>query len=247
LPDHHPWSALLLTLLLLLLACSPPPSPADRDPASPATTPSSARGPVLDTLPATIDPAASYLFFLHGRIVEDQGRRGVSPEYGPYQYDAMLDAFARAGLTVVSEARAKDTEPLSYAERIAGEVRRLLAAGVPPGRITVAGASKGALIAMLVSTALAKEGEEGVGFVLVGNCNDWVREHHRVDLHGEVLSIYEASDDIGQSCAPLFAGSPRLGRHAEVRLETGLGHGYLYRPLPQWLRPALAWAARRAL
>lgn len=244
-PDRRPWIASLLTLLL---ACSPPSSPVDRGAdRGLATPPVSAPGSIFQTLPATIDPAASYLFYLHGQIVEDQGRGAVSPEYGPYRYDEILDAFARDGLAVVSEVRAKDTEPLDYAERVAGEVRRLLAAGVPPARITVVGASKGSVITMLASTALSKEGEERVGYVVMGNCNDWVRENHRIDLHGDVLSIYEASDDIGQSCAPLFAASPRLGRRAEVRLETGLRHGYLFRPLPEWLRPALAWAARRTL
>jgi hypothetical protein len=31
----------------------------------------------------------------------------------------------------------------------------------------------------------------------------------------------------------------------EIVLRTGLGHGFLYRPLPEWMTPALAWAGAR--
>jgi hypothetical protein len=193
---------------------------------------------------AAADPAASYVFYLHGRIVEDQGRQAVSPEYGRYQYDAILDALGRAGAVVRSEVRPGGTDPGAYAERVAGEIRRLLDGGVPPERITIIGASKGSLIAMLVSTAVPTP---GVGYVLLASCNDRVRESYPLDLHGDVLSIYEASDDMGGTCAPLFAASQSLGRRAEIRLETGLRHGFLFRPLPEWVGPALDWAAHRTV
>ena len=59
---------------------------------------------------------------------------------------------------------------------------------------------------------------------------------------GNVLSIYEASDDIGQSCRPIAERSPAIKRFEEIRLETRLGHGIVYRPLPEWVSPAMAWA-----
>jgi hypothetical protein len=94
---------------------------------------------------------------------------------------------------------------------------------------------------MLASTALS---EPEVGWVLLGNCNDWVRERFDLALTGRVLSIYEATDAYGGTCEPVFAASPALARRHEVRLATGLGHGFLYRPLPQWVEPARAWIAR---
>jgi hypothetical protein len=72
-----------------------------------------------------------------------------------------------------------------------------------------------------------------------------VRRDFDLALHGRVLSIYESSDDVGGTCAPLFAQSPALAQHAELRLETGLRHGFLYRPLPEWVKPAIAWSERR--
>ena len=44
-----------------------------------------------------------YLYYLHGKIIEDFGPDGVSPRFGPYDYTGILRAFERAGLSVVSE------------------------------------------------------------------------------------------------------------------------------------------------
>ena len=190
------------------------------------------------------DPEASgprYFYYLHGKIVEDLGPRGVSPVHGAYDYPGMVAALEAQGLEVVSEIRPRDTDVSLYADRVVADIRRRIAAGTPPSRITVAGASKGSVIAALVSTRL---GEDGVRYVLLANCNDWLIRTHDPRLSGDILSIYEVSDDIGGSCAPLVARSPRVRRFEELRLETGLGHGIVYRPIQQWLAPAVAWAKR---
>jgi acetyl esterase/lipase len=182
-----------------------------------------------------------YLFYLHGRIVEDQGPRGVSPRFGRYDYPAILAAFRARGLEVVSEVRPRDTDPGAYADRVVGEIRVLLAGGIAPSRITVVGASKGSVIAALVSTRLR---DPGVRYVLLANCNPWLIRTHDPRLTGEVLSIYEQSDQMGRSCRPVAARSPALRRFAEIRLRTGLGHGMVYRPIRAWVDPAAAWARR---
>jgi hypothetical protein len=188
-------------------------------------------------------PAAAphYLFYLHGRIVEDQGPRGISPQFGRYDYPGILAAFRRRGLQVVSEVRPSGTDPGTYADRVAGEVRALLARGVPASHVTIVGASKGAVIASLVSTRLR---EPRVRYVLLANCNGWLIRTHDPRLTGEVLSIYEQSDEIGGTCRPLAARSPGLRRFSEIALDTRLGHGMVYRPLRAWVDPAAAWAKR---
>jgi hypothetical protein len=193
---------------------------------------------VLRTAPEAPDPEARYLFYLHGRIVEDQGADAVSPEFGHYEYGAIVRQLAAPGFTVISEVRARDTDPHVYADSVARQIRRLLAAGVPARNITTIGASKGAVITMLVSNRLAA----GVRYVLLANCNDYIFRTFALSLHGDVLSIYEASDSLGQTCRPLFDRSPALGERNEVRLATGLRHGFIFRPLEVWLGPALAWA-----
>jgi hypothetical protein len=181
------------------------------------------------------------LFYLHGRIVEEQGPRGVSPVHGRYYYPAILAAFRRRGFEVVSEARPRGTDVELYAGRVAREVEALIGRGVDPSRITIVGASKGAVIAALVSTRLRRP---GLRYVLLANCNDWLIRTHDPRLSGEVLSIYDAADEIGGSCRTLAGRSPLLARFSEIRLETGLGHGMVYRPLEAWVGPAADWARR---
>ncbi|MGH9750649.1 MAG: DUF4386 family protein [Candidatus Polarisedimenticolia bacterium] len=202
-----------------------------------------ASGRIVAEPPPRADAKAEYLFYLHGRIVQEQGRAPVSPEHGPYRYDAILEGFAAAGFVVVGEVRPRGMEPPAYAERVAGQIRRLLEAGVPGRRITVVGASMGGHIAMLVSGRLKSR---EVGFVILGICDPDTRAPTG-GLHGEVLSIFEGSDELGGSCAPLFDRAADLGRHAELRLDTGLRHGFLYRPLPAWMGPAIRWARERAI
>ncbi|MFL6739359.1 MAG: alpha/beta hydrolase [Sphingomicrobium sp.] len=193
--------------------------------------------------PSATTQGPRYLYYLHGKIIEDLGPAGVSPRFGAYDYPGIIQAFERAGLTVVSEVRPKDTDPSAYADKVVAEVRDRLDGGVPAADITIVGASKGAVIAMLVSSRLRVD---GVHYVFLANCNDWMERTFAPRFTGDVLSIYEASDDIGQSCRPIAERSPAIGRFDEIRLETGLGHGVVYRPLPEWVDPATTWATHSA-
>jgi hypothetical protein len=183
-----------------------------------------------------------YVYYLHGKLIEDLGPAGVSPRFGAYDYVGILRAFDGAGLTVISEVRRKDTDPSAYADKIVAEIRNKLAGGVPADNITIVGASKGAVIAMLVSTRLRVN---GVRYVFLANCNDWMERTFAPRFTGDVLSIYEASDDLGQSCRPIAMRSPALRRFEEIRLDTGLGHGIVYRSLIDWVDPATAWAKQK--
>jgi hypothetical protein len=190
-------------------------------------------------VPAATREAPRYLYYLHGMIIEEQGPEGVSPRFGRYDYRGIFRAFERAGLEVVSEVRPKGTDPSKYADKVVADVRRKLASGVPASHITIVGASRGALIAMFVSTRLRND---GVRYVLLANCNASIERNYHPRLTGQVLSIYEASDQFGHSCRPIARRSPALKRFAEVRLQTGLGHAMVYRPLGAWVDPAARWA-----
>lgn len=190
---------------------------------------------------ASAVPAPRYLFYLHGRVVEDFGPYGFSPQFGRYDYPGILKAFRSRGFDVWSERRPSGTDVSAYADKVVAQIRELEAHGVDPHRITVVGASKGAVIGALVSTRLR---QPQIHYVLMGNCNDWLIRTYNPKLTGEVLSVYEASDQTGGSCEPVRARSPKIARFAEIRLTTGLGHGFLYRPLPVWIEPTVAWARR---
>jgi hypothetical protein len=197
------------------------------------------RGVVLGDVPPKIDPKARYLFYLHGKIVE-QGVRPTSPRFGVYEYEQILDTFGRGGFVVISERRQKDTDVEQYAAKVAGQVRLLLAAGVPARRVTVVGASQGSWMAMLASTYLKNR---SLNFVIIAACSAEDAFLQMVNLHGNVLSIYERSD-LARSCEKFRADATGLGDYQEVEVNTGLQHGFLYRPLKEWVEPTLAWARR---
>jgi hypothetical protein len=194
--------------------------------------------------PEQIDPAGQYLFYLHGKIIEDQGLPAVSPDYGEYEYAAILQRLSNQGFRVISEQRPKDTDGWEYAQRVTEQVSELLDAGVPPENITIVGASKGAGIAIFVSNQVKNE---QVNYVPMAICApDTVAEliQEQVVLYGNVLSIYDSVDEYAGSCAELFEYSQGkgLGRHEEIVLQVGSGHGVLYQPLDEWVMPVVEWA-----
>lgn len=198
--------------------------------------------------PESIDPSRLYLFYLHGRIIEEQGLPAISPDFGEYQYEEILDALSSHGFAVISEQRPKDTDGVYYAEKVVGEVNALLDAGVPASAITVVGASKGGYIGLYTSYFL---GNENINFVLMGICAPEEVENLKqagVSLSGNVLTIYDAGDQYGGSCQELFSDSEGKGvsSYDEIVLDMGMGHGILYQPLEAWITPAVEWAKGHA-
>ena len=195
--------------------------------------------------PNSIDPTKRYIFYLHGKILEDQGIPAVSPEFGEYWYEEILKTLQSYGFEVISEQRPKNANSWEYAQRTARQVADLLTAGVPPGSITIVGASKGAAIAAVASDLV---GNPEVNYVLLGTCHQTLVDEWKqggLILSGNVLSIYDYEDDeYSGSCEELFklAEGKGLSRHNEIVLQVGTGHGILYQPLPEWVLPTVQWA-----
>ena len=184
-------------------------------------------------------PASRYAFYLHGRIIEEQGRRPVDPAYGVYEYDAILDSLRHAGFTVVSEQRPPGIAIDTFVSRVTGQVDSLLRAGVPAESISVIGFSRGGAIAILASSRLDNA---AINFVFMAACGPWAFERPDIRVAGRILSLYETSDTLGISCAPLFERRGAGSVVGEVPIALGLGHGTFYRPRAEWLAPAIAWA-----
>jgi hypothetical protein len=193
--------------------------------------------PVLSKPPVSADPAAHYVFYLHGRIIETAGRRPTHPRFGVYEYDEILDALSGPGIQVLSEVRAADTRVWEYARKVAAEVQMLLEQGVPTDHIAVVGFSKGGQIAMATAASL----EEPITYVLLASCSAAVNTENSFVVSGRVLSIFEESDDIGVSCDPVFDRSEGVDTSREVSINSGLGHGAFYRVREDWLRPTRQW------
>ena len=144
---------------------------------------------------------------------------------------------------VISEQRPKGTDIENYGKKVAAQVRNLLEEGVPPRQITIVGVSQGSWIAMLASTYLKNR---NVNFVFIAGCSSSADEMLKlIDIYGNVLSIYERSDVAG-TCKHYRDDATGIGEYKEVEINTGLRHGFIYRPLPEWVEPTVAWAMRQS-
>lgn len=191
-------------------------------------------------------PGTRHLIYLHGRIVQErQTARPRHPEYGHYELEAILKTFRDRGFVVTGGIRPKGASVSDSADQVVGRIRRLLESGVPADHVTVVGGSMGAAIALEASARLR---DPGVRFALLGAC---LEESVRglvagggMGPVGRVLSIREASDELTEPCPPWRNDEGREGPLVarEVILHTGLRHGFLYRPLPDWVNPVVEWA-----
>ena len=122
------------------------------------------------TVPHTPDPAAYYLFYLHGTFLEKHPDGTPHPRSGtPYDWSGIVKSFVERGFTVISEVRSSGTRSRNYADKIKDQITKLLAGGVAPQRITVAGHSKGGSIA-LHTAAIAQNPE--LNFINLAGCGD---------------------------------------------------------------------------
>lgn len=185
--------------------------------------------------------AQDYLFFLHNRWVEDHALDAAHREYGICEYEAIIDTFEENSFQVISEMRPSGTDAPTYARKVVIEINSLLAQGVAPEKITVVGTSKGGYIAMYVSSFLQNS---AVNFVFIGCCVESnLTELPAIQFCGRILSIYEESDDWGQSCQSMKDRSDQsVIAFKEIALETGLRHGYLFKAMSAWMEPVMEWA-----
>lgn len=206
-----------------------------------APAPGNAQGVLWQDVPQKVDAKAKYLFYLHGAIIENEGVHAVSPRFGAYEYEQILNTFVDKGFIVISEPRPKGTDIEKYAAKVVGQVNALLKMGVPPRHITIVGASRGGQIAIAISTLLK---HKDVNFVVVAGCgNGYFYSQFPINLYGNVLSIYDYKDDTGAgSCQRFFDKATGLNRYKEVELRVGSGHGIVFQPLKEWVDLVVEWA-----
>jgi hypothetical protein len=181
---------------------------------------------------------AETIFYLHGRIVEDEGLRPVHERFGLYDYPAIVEALGANGATVVSEVRESGTKAHEYAQSVVARIEDMIATGAAPEDITVVGFSKGGSIAIFTSYFL---GHPEVNFVFIAACADWISAAPQLTVNGNILSIYEESDALAGSCASLASRNENLSSYTEFSTSTGKEHGAFYLPLDGWVEPLLAW------
>ncbi len=191
-------------------------------------------------IPVNPDKSARYLFYLHGGIVQDEGIHAVSPDWGKYEYEAILDTLRNYGFNVLSEPRAKGTDDEEYGIFIYRQVDTLLKLGISPEHITVVGASQGASMTIVAAYKLRNS---KIKYAVLGLCEPFMIDYYakyKDSLCGNFLSIYERSDPHG-SCDKLFMEQYCKTGYKEIELNMGISHGFIFRPYPEWVHPLIKW------
>lgn len=194
-------------------------------------------GSIHSGVPESVSPESVYLIYLHGRIIENSGPRPTHPQFGRYDYPAVLEALSSRGGVVISAQRPPETDVDQYASVVIRQVETLIERGVPPGNIVVIGFSKGGAISMRVSSRLQRP---QVRFVLLASCPEG-RAMLQLKLTGHILSVHETSDSLAGSCKPYASQPDGPVSFKEIAISTGKMHGAFYLPRPEWANPVLDW------
>jgi predicted esterase len=173
-----------------------------------------------------------YIYYLHGRIIEIQGKNAVSEVYGKYEFDSIVNALRDSNTEVIAEIRSENVDYLQYANKISKEIDSLLNLGINPIDITVIGASKGAIIASNISSTNSNP----INYVFLAGNNDYQEEHNDWKFHGQVLCFYDESDTIaGKNYGFWKNKSNFTTKFEQIKISKKLGHGFLYKPYKEWV------------
>lgn len=185
-----------------------------------------------------------HIFYIHGRIIEIQGKNAVSEEFGKYEFDNIIKAIKVENSIVHAEIRNTNVDVKEYAHYVSKQIDSLIKTGVQPIDITVIGASKGAIIASTISHI----NTNSINYVLLAGNNDYQEANNDWEFHGQVLGIYDASDKIaGKKCDHWKNKKNHTTKFEQLELKTNLGHGFLYKPLKDWTESTKKWITSQSL
>ncbi len=188
--------------------------------------------------------AQIHIYDLHGKINEEQGRNAVSEKFGKFELDEILKQLNVNNSVIHCEIRTKDTDVKIYATKISREIDSLINSGIPPKNITIVGASKGAIITMNISNI----NKHNINYVFLAGNNDYQEKNNDWKFHGQVLCIYDLSDDIAGKNYNYWKEKPNYSTIFEqLEIKTNLGHGFLYKPLKEWINPTKEWIKNQSL
>lgn len=182
-----------------------------------------------------------FVFFLHNRFLEEHTLEELHPEYGRTEYLEIIEEFKNAGFNVISEQRNGNVNARDYAQGVVSQIDSLIDKGIESNKITIVGTSKGGYIAQYVST-LANNPD--LNFVFIASFrNSDIEQIPEINFCGNILTIYESSDPFGVSALERKATSTcDIQNFKEIELNTGMEHGFLFKPLKEWIEPTINWA-----
>ena len=200
-------------------------------------TTSSMAGTIYTSFPDTVNADEKYVFYSHGLIVEGENLMPEHQRWGVYDFIAVRKALSDPEYNLISYHRPKKTVADEFAEKLATDVRKLLAHGVKAENITLLGFSRGGKITLLASAKLRMD---KINTILLAVCGGFLKEHKEYQAFGNVSSIYETSDFAG-SCQFLTERNKAVQSFREISITTGKEHGAFYNPLSEWFIPVKKW------
>lgn len=185
-----------------------------------------------------------HIFYIHGRIIEIQGRNAYSEDFGKYELDSVVSAIKVEKSVVQYEIRNENVDPKEYAIHVSKQIDILIKNGVKPIDITIVGASKGAIIASHISSFNTNP----INYVLLAGNNEYQETNNDWKFHGQVLCIYDLSDGIAGKNYNYWKNRENFTtKFEQLEIQTNLGHGFLYKPLSVWTEPAKKWILKQSL
>jgi hypothetical protein len=181
------------------------------------------------------------VFYSHGRIVEGDNATPVHPWWGMYNFPEVKKALSDDGYNLIAYHRPKNADPILYGEKLASDVKALIANGVKPENITLLGFSRGGGITIRASNILKLK---KIRVALLASCLEFMEGNENFVLFGQVYSIYETSDSVG-SCQFLIDQSNNVEFFTEIAINTGKEHGAFYQPMIEWVVPLKVWLNKR--
>lgn len=185
-----------------------------------------------------------HIFYIHGRIIEQQGKNAFSEAFGYYELDSIISALKFEKSVVHYEIRKENVETRAYAIKISKQIDSLIHLDVKPTDITVIGASKGAIIASNISDINLNP----INYVFLAGNNDYQEMNNSWKFHGQVLCIYDLSDSIAGKNYDYWKNSKNYTtKFEQLELKTHMGHGFLFKPLDAWVIPTRKWILEQRL
>jgi len=179
-----------------------------------------------------------HIYYLHGRIIEMQGKDAYSEDFGKYEIDSIIEAVKVENAIIHCDIRNYDADVRVYATKVSAEIDSLVNAGVKRSDITVIGASKGAIIACNISDMNLND----INYVFLAGNNDYQEKNNDWKFHGKVLCIYDLSDDVaGKDYSYWKQKENFTSGFEQIEIKTQLGHGFLYKPMDDWVIPVRKW------
>lgn len=194
-------------------------------------------GELFEKFPEVIQPDEKYVFYSHGYIVEGLNPTPKHKTWGVYDFPLIKQKLTDPDYNLIAYHRAAQTNPYKFAKKLGQDVNRLISAGVKTENITLIGFSRGGAISILTSNELKLE---KVSTIILAGCAGLIKSNPDVQIYGDVLSIFETSDQVG-SCNFLINRSTNVSSFHELSISTGKSHGAFYEPKAEWLIPVKNW------